>query len=248
MTAGPGLLVHDSADVLAHAVCARWVTLLADVQAEGRIPQVVLTGGGIADRIHAAVAQSLARQEVDWSRVELWWGDERFLPAGDPDRNETQARKALLDQMDLDPSRVHPMAASDVADNDPDRGAEEYVHALAAAAPRRPDQAMFDVVMLGVGPDGHVASLFPGQPALHDTRQVCAVRDSPKPPSTRITLTMPVLKQAREVWFVVAGEDKAEAVHRALNDAEPEQTPAAGPRGTQRTLWLLDSAAASQLA
>lgn len=248
MRAGPDLLVHDSADILAHAVCARLVTLLVDAQAAGRIPQVVLTGGGIADRIHAAVAQSSARAAVDWSRVELWWGDERFLQSGDPDRNETQARMTLLDHLDLDPSHVHPMAASDVVDDDPDRGAQEYADALAAAAPRRPDQAMFDVVMLGVGPDGHVASLFPGQPALHDARQVCAVRDSPKPPPIRITLTMPVLQQAREVWFVVAGEDKAQAVHRAVSGADPEQTPAAGPRGTQRTVWLLDSAAASQLA
>lgn len=247
MTTGPDLLVHDTPDVLAHAVCARLVTSLVDAQAVGRVPQLVLTGGGIADRIHTAVAQSPARAAVDWSRVELWWGDERFLPSGDPDRNETQARRALLDHMDLDPSLVHPMAATDVAGDDPDHAAEQYVDALTGAASRRPGESMFDIVMLGVGPDGHVASLFPGRPALHDTRQVCAVRDSPKPPPTRITLTMPVLKRAREVWFVVAGEDKAEAVHRALAGADPDETPAAGPRGTERTLWLLDSGAASQL-
>jgi 6-phosphogluconolactonase len=134
--------------------------------------------------------------------------------------------------------------------DDPDRAADAYADELAAAA--RPedhgDYPTFDILMLGVGPDGHVASLFPEKPALYeDHRTVVAVRGSPKPPPTRISLTMPVLKHAREVWFVVAGEDKARAAHLALSGAGQVQIPAAGPRGLRRTLWLLDRAAASQL-
>jgi 6-phosphogluconolactonase len=244
------VLVHRSPDELAQAVCARLITSLVDVQSTGRVPHWVLTGGGIADRIHRAVADSPARGAVDWSRVEVWWGDERFLPRGDPERNETQARAALLDHVALDPSRVHPMAATDDVDGDPDTAADVYSDLLrAAAAPEdHGDVPTFDVLMLGVGPDGHVASLFPEKPALYEEdRSVVAVRGSPKPPPVRVSLTMPALHRSRELWFVVAGDDKAKAVRLALSGAGVVQVPAAGPRGIQRTIWLLDRAAASEL-
>lgn len=246
----PTVLVHRTPELLAEAVCARLITTLVDVQSTGRIPSWVLTGGTIADRVHAAVNASPAREAVDWSRVEFWWGDERFLPAGDPDRNETQARRALLDDLRLDPALVHPMPPSDAVADDPDRAAAAYADALRAAS--RPedhgDVPTFDILMLGVGPDGHVASLFPELPALHEeTRAAVAVRGAPKPPPVRVTLTMPVLKRAREVWFVVSGEEKARAVHLALSGAGELQIPAAGPRGAQQTLWLLDHGSAAQV-
>src|SRR5699024_8900461 len=124
------------------------------------------------------------------------------------DRNETQARKALLDQLSLDPDRVHPIPASDAAGDDPDQAAQDYVATLAAASQPEDhgDIPTFDILMLGVGPDGHVASLFPERPALYDERVAVAVRNSPKPPPTRVTLTLPTLCHAREVWFVVSGE------------------------------------------
>jgi 6-phosphogluconolactonase len=248
--AAPTVLVHHSPAQLAEAVCARLITTLVDVQSTGRVPHWVLTGGTIAEEIHASIAASPAHDAVDWSRVELWWGDERFLPDGDPDRNETQARAALLDHVRLDPARVHPMAPSDAVDGDPDVAAAQYAETLRAAA--RPedhgDVPTFDVLMLGVGPDGHVASLFPERPALYEeSATVISVRNSPKPPPTRVTLTMPVLQRAREVWFVVSGEGKAQAAHLALSGAGEKQIPAAGPHGLQRTLWLLDRPAASQL-
>ena len=106
----------------------------------------------------------------------------------------------------------------------------------------------FDVLMLGIGPEGHVASLFPGRPELGDTRPVVAVRDSPKPPPTRLSLTLPSIQAAREVWILAAGEEKADAVALALTGDGPEgPVPAAGARGRQRTLFLLDSAAAAKV-
>ncbi|MFD0891655.1 6-phosphogluconolactonase, partial [Streptosporangium algeriense] len=105
----------------------------------------------------------------------------------------------------------------------------------------------FDVLLLGMGPDGHVASLFPGLPALYETRPVVAVHGSPKPPPTRISLTLPVIQAAREVWVVAAGAEKASAVRLALSDTGPVQIPAAGARGRQRTLFLLDRAAATKI-
>jgi 6-phosphogluconolactonase len=101
--------------------------------------------------------------------------------------------------------------------------------------------------MLGIGPDAHVASLFPGMPALYDERPVVAVRGAPKPPPVRITLTLPSLQAAKEIWLIAAGEEKARAVRLALSNAGPIQVPAAAARGRQRTLFLLDRAAASQL-
>jgi 6-phosphogluconolactonase len=246
----PSVLVHRDPDELAAAVAARLITRLVDVQSARGAASLVLTGGGIARRTLEAVAGSPARGAVDWRRLDVWWGDERFLPSGDPERNETLAREALLDAVPLDPARVHPMPASDGPDgDDPEAAAARYAGELGRAA--RPEDhgpaPAFDVCLLGVGPDGHIASLFPEMPALYDDRPVVAVRGAPKPPPTRITLTLPVIQGAREVWAVVAGEDKAKAVTLALSGAGPTQVPAAAASGRDRTLWLLDRAAAGTL-
>ncbi|HEY8456617.1 MAG TPA: 6-phosphogluconolactonase [Actinopolymorphaceae bacterium] len=245
----PEVVVHANAELLAEAVAARLVTRLVDVQASKGSASVVLTGGGIGTRTLAALAKTPARDAIDWRRLDVWWGDERFLPSGDPERNETGARRALLDQVPVDPSRVHPMPAADGAE-DVEAAAERYARELAAAV-RPEDHApvpAFDVLMLGVGPDGHVASLFPEQPAVYeDERSVVGVHGAPKPPPTRISLTFPALNSAREVWFLVAGEEKAGAVSLALSGAGPIQVPAAGVHGRHRTLWLLDRAAARDI-
>lgn len=245
----PSVAIHRNAEALAEAVAGRLITRLVDAQASGRSASLVLTGGSIADRIHRAVAASTARGAVEWGAVDIWWGDERFVPADDPERNDRQAREALLDALPLDQHRVHPMPTLEQADGDPDLAAERYAEELAAAAGPEDHGGVptFDLLMLGVGPDGHVASLFPGRPALYDERTVVGVRGSPKPPPVRISMTMPTLQRARDVWFVVSGVDKARAVHLALGGAGAVQVPAAGPRGIQTTLWMLDRDAASQL-
>ncbi|TCO28224.1 6-phosphogluconolactonase [Kribbella steppae] len=244
----PSILVNRDAEGLAHAVAARLITRLVDVQSSGKVAQVVLTGGRVASAVYRAVAESPARSAIDWRRVEFWWGDERFLPDGDPERNETQAREALLDHVDVDPGRVHPMAA------DTGQGAEAaaaaYASELAKAvsAGDRDGVPTFDVLLLGVGPDGHVASLFPEHPGLHseDVSSI-AVHGAPKPPPTRISLTFPALNRSHEVWFVVSGEDKAKAVRLALSGTGRLQIPAAGVQGLNRTLWLLDEASAREI-
>jgi len=244
------VLVHRDPDELAAAVAARLLTRLVDVQSARGEASVVLTGGSIARRIYKAVSDSPARGAVDWRRLDLWWGDERFLHSGDPERNETLARESLLDAVPVDPARVHPMPTSDGPDgDDPEAAASRYADELARAS--RPEDhgpaPAFDVCLLGVGPDGHIASLFPGMPAIYDERPVVAVRGAPKPPPVRISLTVPVLQGSREVWCVVAGEDKAKAVAMALSGAGPTQVPAAAASGRDRTLWLLDRAAARSL-
>jgi 6-phosphogluconolactonase len=246
----PTLVVHRDANLLARAAAARLVMSLVDVQAARGDASVVLTGGGIATAMLRAVAELPACDAVDWTRLDVWWGDERFLPGGHAERNETQARGALLDTVPLDPARVHPMPASDgIAGDDPEAAAGVYAEWLAAAA--RPEDhgpvPAFDILLLGLGPDAHIASLFPETPALYEERAVVAVRGAPKPPPTRLTLTLPTLRRAREIWFVVAGADKAQAARLALSGAGQVQVPAAGVAGARRTLWLLDHAAASQL-
>jgi 6-phosphogluconolactonase len=244
------VVVHQDPRALAQAVAARLVVRLIDAQAERGVADLVLTGGRIATAVYEAVAASPARDALDWSRVELWWGDERFLPSGHPERNETQARATLLDKVPLDPARVHPMPASDGPDgNDPEAAAARYADELARAArPGSERWPHFDVLLLGVGEDGHVASVFPEHPVAYEHRPVAAVRGSPKPPPVRTTLSLPAINTAEEVWLVAAGADKANAVGMALAGAGPVQLPAAGVHGLSRTLWLLDRAAAAQLA
>jgi 6-phosphogluconolactonase len=242
------VVIHADPKVLAEAVAARLAVRLVDAQAERGEADLVLTGGRIAAAVYQALRDSPARDAVDWSRVNLWWGDERFLPAGHPERNETQARAALLDAIPVDPARIHPMPAVDGPDGaDPEAAAARYAGQLAAAAPGTAALPHFDVVMLGVGEDGHVASVFPEHPVTYETRPVAAVRGCPKPPPVRITLTLPAINTAEEVWLIAAGAEKAGAVRMALAGAGAVQVPAAGVQGVDRVLWLLDRAAAHEV-
>jgi 6-phosphogluconolactonase len=232
-------------------VAARLVTRLVDaVAAKGRAA-LVLTGGGIGTKVLAELAAAPATDAVDWRRVEIWWGDERFLPTGDAERNETGARAALLDHVDVRPELVHPMPGPDGPDGpSPEAAAERYASWLRAAAQPQDRHGVpaFDVLLLGIGPDAHVASLFPGLPALYERdRTVVAVRGAPKPPPLRLSLTLPAICEASDVWILASGREKAGAVRLSLSGAGPVRVPAAGARGRQQTLYLLDRAAAAEL-
>jgi 6-phosphogluconolactonase len=244
------VLVHPDAAQLARAVAARISGRMAEAVTATGSASLVLTGGGIGTSVLAELAAGPARDEIDWSALDIWWGDERFGPAGDPERNETGARAALLDHVNVDPDRVHAMPPCDGPDGDnPEAAAERYAAVLrAAAAPDHGAVPSFDLLLLGIGPEGHVASLFPEMPAVHETeRTVVAVRDAPKPPPTRLSLTFPAIQAAREVWILASGAEKAAAVALALSDPDPAQVPAAGARGRKQTLFLVDRAAAAQV-
>ncbi|MEQ3553520.1 6-phosphogluconolactonase [Pseudonocardia nematodicida] len=244
------IAVHPDQASLAGATAARLITVIVDVQASGRVPRIVLTGGGVGIALLRDVASSPARDAVDWSRVDLYWGDERFVPAGDAERNEKQAREALLDHVGVDPARVHPMGAA------PDDGGEP-AHAETAAADYARLLASenggdgipeFDVTLVGMGEEGHTLSVFPDSPAVHEqAATVVAVFDCPKPPPTRISLTLAAARRSREVWVVAAGAGKAPAVAGALTGTPETELPVGGARGTELTRWLLDEAAASAL-
>jgi 6-phosphogluconolactonase len=254
MSGAPEVLVHADGSLLAEAAAARTITRLVDALAATGQAHLVLTGGGIGTKVQAALAAAPAVNAVDWALVDFWWGDERFVPAGDPERNETGSRAALLDHIGVDPARVHTMNGPDGPDgDDPEAAAARYAAELAAAVPAGGAPAggalvpVFDILMLGIGPEGHVASIFPESPAAYASGTVVAVRNSPKPPPTRISLTFPALQSAREVWILASGAEKAEAVARALAGEPQDKLPAAGALGTERTLFLLDEPAASAI-
>lgn len=236
--------VHADAEALATVVAGAFLGLLATHQDDGAIPQVGLTGGSIADAVHREIARLAPDSEVDWSRVDFFWGDERFVAAASDERNAVQARAAFLDALPVDPARVHEIPSTDDA---PD---VEAAAAAYAATIRERGSGELTLLMLGVGPDGHVASLFPGSPQLDVTGAVTvAVTDSPKPPSERVSLTFEALNRSHEVWFLVSGTEKAAAVGRALASppADLHEFPAAGVNGLAETIWFLDRAAASEL-
>jgi len=245
------VVVHSGPDVLAAAVAARLVTRLVDLQAAGNVPRLVLTGGGVGIAVLDHIRRTVARDAVDWSRVEFYWGDERFLPAGDPQRNETQARAALLDHVRVDPRLVHPMGAdTGTGPSGADDAAARYAELLRRTASPEDHGPVpaFDVLLLGMGAEGHTASIFPHAPAVYETdRTVVAVHGCPKPPPTRVSLTLPAIRRAAEVWIVVTGEAKAPAVALALGGAGATAIPVAGASGRRRTRWLLDRAAAAKL-
>jgi 6-phosphogluconolactonase len=234
-------------DGLVSAAGERLIGVLdAAIAARGRA-LIVLTGGGNGNRLMGYLAAQAAR--VDWTNVHLFWGDERYVTEDDDERNEKQAHEALLDHVDIPARNVHAMPASDGEfDSDLAAAALAYEQLLAANAEPGDPAPNFDVHLLGVGPEGHINSLFPDTPAVRETsRLVVGVEDSPKPPPRRITLTLPAIQRSREVWLLVSGAEKAEAVAAAIGGADPVSVPAAGAVGREDTVWFLDTQAAAKL-
>ncbi|MCP9272740.1 6-phosphogluconolactonase [Mycolicibacterium arenosum] len=242
----PGVTVetYADADELVAAAGDRLVSAITEAVAARDVAHVVLTGGGTGVKLLKRVGERGGA--IEWSKVHLYWGDERFVPAADDDRNDKQAREALLDHIAIPAANVHAMPASDGEfGDDIEAAAAAYERVLAADGVPTPQ---FDVHLLGMGGEGHVNSLFPDSAAVRETsRFVVDVTDSPKPPPRRITLTLPAVRRSREVWLVVAGGEKADAVAAAIGGAAPVDIPAAGAVGSAATVWLLDEAAAANL-
>ncbi|GFG76099.1 6-phosphogluconolactonase [Mycobacterium botniense] len=239
--------IYPDSEALVAAAAQRLVGVIeAAMAARGRA-LIVLTGGGNGTALLRRLGDHA--QQLDWSHIHLFWGDERYVPENDAERNDKQARVALLDRIAIPARNVHAMPASDGEfGNDLEAAALAYEQVLAANAEPGDPAPNFDVHLLGVGPEGHVNSLFPHSAAVHEgSRMVVGVDDSPKPPPRRLTLTLPAIRRSREVWMLVSGAEKAEAVAAAVAGADPVAVPAAGAVGREKTLWLLDSAAAAKL-
>jgi 6-phosphogluconolactonase len=218
------------------------------VRARGRFT-FVLSGGSTPRKLFALLASDKFVSRIDWTRVQFFWGDERCVPPDDPRSNYRMARESLLDSIRADPSQVHRMRGEDPAE----RAAAAYestLHEFFGLDAGSPPPE-FDLILLGMGADGHTASLFPGTAALEEReRWVVASRSPDGMP--RLTLTFPVLNAALNVLFLVSGTDKAERVQQVLERGEPptrsDALPASRVRPRRGQLdWMLDRAAASRL-
>lgn len=233
------VLRHADADQLTEDAAEKLVQRITKLQEDPeRVVQLCLTGGRIANKLYIKLAALADR--IDTARVEFWWGDERFVATDDPDRNALQTLVVLGGAVSFNPALVHPMPAAD--------GSPDLTSLLAAATGYAEElgDTVFDICLLGIGPDGHVASIFPDHPSFEkSTSRVIGVRNSPKPPPERVSLTIPVLNESTEVWFVASGAEKAEAVARSV--AGDPTVPAGVVRGRSRTRWWVDAESAAQL-
>ncbi|WP_040284539.1 6-phosphogluconolactonase [Tessaracoccus massiliensis] len=227
----------DSAQDVSRAVAERLLSRMIELQRTQDMVHICLTGGSTANDMYERLADLAEGSELDASRLQLWWGDELFLPATDPERNSQQAISRLARTVSIKSADTHMMAAKD-GRKDSQESAADYEAELG--------ETSFDITLLGIGEYGHVAAIFPDHPSFEPTsRAVIGVEDSPKPPSERISLTIPTLNRGDETWLIATGAGKADAVRRAL--AGDESIPAALVRGRNASYWFLDEAAASGL-
>ncbi|BDH57909.1 6-phosphogluconolactonase [Tsukamurella sp. PLM1] len=241
----------DAADLVA-AAADDLVAVIARAQAERGFASIVLTGGTNGNALSAA----LRERAIDWSRVDVFFGDERFVAGDHPDRNVLQAEDALLNHVPVPDENVYRFPAADEFSGDGALAARVYAKRLADNAAARGNGVVvggslvprFDVHLLGMGGEGHVNSLFPHTDAVRERDlPVVSVTDSPKPPPKRLTLTLPAVAAARRVWLLVSGAEKAEAVAAGVGGASPDDWPCAGAHGSDETVWYVDGAAAAQL-
>jgi 6-phosphogluconolactonase len=235
----PELRVYPDPDAVAVAAAERVAdTIRAAVRRAGSAA-IVLGGGRTPRPLYERLAMAHA-DAVPWRHVHVWWSDERFVPAEDADSNFRMARETLIDRVPLTPDHVHPMPTTP---DDPEAAARLYEALLAQSFGRT--LPSFDLILLGIGGDGHTASLFPRSAALRERARHVVVTRAPTAPVTRLTFTYPVLNNASSVQFVVTGSEKAPVLRRVLEGGcEAEECPAAGVRpSTGELVWWLDEAA-----
>ncbi|WP_257158274.1 6-phosphogluconolactonase [Corynebacterium cystitidis] len=198
---------------------------------------LVLTGGTAGIQTLKNLAEC---EGIDWSKVHIYFGDERNVAVDHPDSNEGQARAALLSKVDIPAHHIH---GYNLGETDMETSARKYEELITSTSPNG-----FDLHLLGMGYEGHINSLFPDTDAIRETKRlVIAVTDSPKPPPERTTLTLPAISRAERVWLLIAGEDKAEAASHVARRSPAEQWPAAGAEGRKETVMFLADNAAGQI-
>lgn len=234
----PKLIVEADAEALARAAAER---VMAQIAANPGRMAICLTGGSSPKRLYQLLGSEAWRGRIPWDRVHWFIGDERFVPENDPLNNMAVARAIVLDR-NAPAGHIHPIPTT--AEN-PDAGADAYARELQAfydADQLDPKRPLFDLVLMGAGPDGHTASLFPGYPEIEETRRwvVGVAKANVAPFVPRVSLTLPVLASCREMLFEIAGLDKRPILTRLLNG---ENLPALRARSNGETVWLVDQAA-----
>lgn len=233
----PRILRHDGPDELVSAAAQTLLDELVSRQGQQDAVHLCLSGGSVANQVYAAFAELAAAGALDVEKLHIWWSDEMFVPTIDPERNATQSLALLARRLQLNTAQIHSMPASD-GHADPGESAFTYAQELG--------DTEFDVLVLGMGVDGHVASIFPHHASSEPTsKRAIGVQDAPKAPSERISLTVPTLNRARTTLLLVSGTEKARAVAESL--APDAVLPAAQVRGRAETLWFVDEDAAALL-
>jgi 6-phosphogluconolactonase len=210
------------------------------VQANGTC-SLALSGGSTPRTLYRLLSSQF-RDQIPWTKVHVFWGDERYVPPGDPQSNYRMAKETLLDRVASPAGNVHPMPTGVP---DPDVAARDYEKTLRNYFSRK--WPHFDLVLLGLGDEGHTASLFPGSPALEETRRWVVAVKAPSEPPLRLTLTLPALIEAANIYFLVAGPNKAQALYHVLTGSpDPKSYPASGIRRAGGTvIWWVDREAAA---
>jgi 6-phosphogluconolactonase len=237
------LQVFETVNSLAEAAAKIFISSVREAVAERGQAIVALSGGSSPKVLYALLAAEPNRSEIDWTRVTFLWGDERYVPPSDPQSNERMARETLLNRLDLAPSQVFSMYRG----NGPSQDAAHYERRLLDLFSGRSPN--IDLLLLGMGADGHTLSLFPSYPAVHENTRWVIEAQAPVNAPDRITLTPVIANAARRILFMVTGADKADALARCLEgpldfDVTPSQAIA---RVSPNVDWLVDSAAAANL-
>ena len=235
----PTIQQFTNADELAVSVAQDILDLIAHLHEKQDQVNIALTGGTVGTKTLLELAKHPSRDSIDYSRVNFWWGDERFLPRDDLNRNANQAKNALLDHLAIPSSNIHEFPSSGVG-LDLDEAAVQFEKIIREKNPK------FDLILLGVGPDGHVASLFPNRDTLATGHQIIAEHNSPKPPAERLSFSYESLNSAVRIWFIVAGADKENAVTVGLGQAS-NSLPVGRVSGQMETVWYVDQACSRNL-
>ncbi len=238
--------VFPDADALAVAAADQLRMVVEEAAQDGGSTFVALSGGTTPKRMGELLIAPPYVDQIDWARLHVFWGDERWVPLNDPESNAGEAKRGFLDRVPIPADQVHPF---DTGLDDPVMAASRYETTIRSTVPTRGSLPCFDLVFLGMGDDGHTASLFPGTLAVHETTRLVVANPVPKLHTTRLSLTPPTLNVARRVTFLVGGAGKAEMLHNVLDgpvdiDLMPSQIVRVEAGSL---LWLIDRAAASQL-
>lgn len=233
--------VFPDLDSLSRAAMDETLPIIRDAVAQRGRFAIALSGGHTPAKMYELWAATPYRDQTPWDCVHLFWGDERYVAQDDPLSNFRMTRETLISHVPIPAANVHPMPT---LPGPPEKSAEAYEQELRKFFGAAPPE--FDLQLLGLGPEGHIASLFPGAPALEEKQRWVMAVEAPAKPPQRLTLTPVVLNQGRNTFFLVAGNDKREIISALRNepDSKPSQYPAGRIRPAGRVLWFLDQAAA----
>ena len=234
----PELRIFEDLEALSIAACEAAVHLIDDALSRQERCSLVLSGGHTPRRFYTLLASRFGERR-QWQRIHVFWGDERYVPHTDPLSNYRMAKETLLDHVPCPAENVHPMPTHF---GDPGLAAREYELTLRRSFDG--EWPRFDLVLLGLGDDGHTASLFPGSPALEERTRWAVATEAPKPPHARLTLTLPVFNAAANAYFLVEGASKQLALRHILSGLHAHHPAADIELRNGAVVWWVDRAAA----